>query len=188
MIIVALVVVLGLGGGGAFYLRSAGAATESTTEKSKKKGKGHKKAAAKEEADGEEEEEHEAEDEEEAAEDDSESPHDSLPDDSEVKHVIELQPFIVNLADEDEARYLRLTVSLGVSGGEGGKEEEKPDPLFTTRVRNSLLAMLTTKHSKDVLTSDGKAKLRKELLKAAQAASEEPEVHAIYITDFIVQL
>ena len=30
--------------------------------------------------------------------------------------------------------------------------------------------------------------LRKELLKAAQAASEEPHVQAIYITDFIVQL
>ena len=51
-----------------------------------------------------------------------------------------------------------------------------------------MLAVLTTKKSEDVLSVEGKTKLRKELLEAAQAASEEPHVEAIYITDFIVQL
>lgn len=110
----------------------------------------------------------------------------NLPDDSEVNHVIELQPFIVNLADKGEARYLRMTVSIGLGGEAGGKE--KPDPLFTTRVRNAMLAVLTTKTSDEILTAEGKAALRKELLRAARAAVEEPEIKAIYITDFIVQL
>ena len=108
----------------------------------------------------------------------------SLPEDGEVKQVVELQPFIVNLADENEARYLRMTVSLGV--GESG--EAKPDPLFTTKVRNAMLAVLTSKRSEDVLTPQGKAALRKELLRAARASAREPEVLAVYITDFIVQL
>src|SRR5258708_3705710 len=34
--------------------------------------------------------------------------------DAEIKEVIELQPFIVNLADKNENRYLRMTISLGV--------------------------------------------------------------------------
>ena len=106
------------------------------------------------------------------------------PDDKEVKHVIELQPFIVNLADREGNYYLRLTLSIGV----GESKEEKADPLFTTRVRNAILAVLTTKTSEDVLTPEGKAALRRELLSATRRAVEEPKVHAIYITDLIVQL
>jgi flagellar FliL protein len=109
----------------------------------------------------------------------------SLPDDSKVKEVVELQPYVINLADKDQARYLRLTVSVGI-----GSEEstEKPGPLFTTRVRNAMLALLTTKTSEEVLTVEGKVKLRKELLRVARAASEAPKAQAIYITEFIVQL
>jgi flagellar FliL protein len=109
----------------------------------------------------------------------------SLPEDDEVKSVVELPPFIVNLADMESARYLRMTVSVGI-GEEGG--EEKPDSLFLTRVKNAMLSVLSTKRSSDVLSVEGKQKLREELLQAAQAASAKPKVHAIYITDFIVQL
>lgn len=109
----------------------------------------------------------------------------SLPEDADVKNIVELQPFIVNLADKDDPRYLRTTIILGISGDAG---ESKPDPIFTTRVRNAMLAILTTKTSEELLTVEGKTVLRKELLHAAQAASEEPKVEAIYITDFIVQL
>ena len=103
----------------------------------------------------------------------------------EVSEVVELQPFIINLADENEPRYLRMTVSLGLSA-EGG--EGKADPLFTTKVRNALLNVMTTKRSQDVLTVEGKALLRKQLLIAAREAVSKPRVSAIYITDFIVQL
>lgn len=106
------------------------------------------------------------------------------PDDAEVKKVIELQPFIVNLADTTETRYLRMTISLGV----GESHEEKVDPLFTTRVRNAILATITTKTSDQILTVEGKTELRKEMLHAARATVDEPEIHAIYITDFIVQM
>ncbi len=118
---------------------------------------------------------------------DAESEESPAGDDENVKKIIELQPFIVNLADSDQARYLRLNVSIGI-GGEGEGESEKPDQLFTTRVRSALLAVLSTKTSEEVLSVQGKAKLRKELLKAAQEASEEPRVEAIYITDFIIQM
>jgi len=69
----------------------------------------------------------------------------------------------------------------------GEEGEEKPDPVFTTRVRNAVLAVLMTKSSADVLSAEGKAALRKELLQAIRAAAEEPRVLAIYITELIVQ-
>jgi flagellar FliL protein len=104
--------------------------------------------------------------------------------DAEVTQVIELQPFIVNLADKNESRYLRMTISLGVA--EDG--EHKVDPLFTTRIRNAILATISTQTSEQVLTVEGKAALRNEMLNAARAAASKPEVLTIYITDFIIQM
>jgi len=175
MLIILFVAVLAIGGGGFFYLQRTRAATPSKPEKSKK-------SRAEKSAD----EDSDTDTKESKSKTSAKSSKSlTLPDDSDVKQVIELQPFIVNLADNGEARYLRMTVSLGIGDS---KAAEKPDPLFTTRVRNAMLAVLTTKTSDDVLTVKGKTALRKELLEAAQAAVDEPEVKAIYITDFIVQL
>ena len=181
IIIIAVVLVL-VGGGGLYYWKSRAAAAEENAETSEKDGKSEKKSKSKKPAD---ESEEETEETDKSAKKTS-TLKSALPNDENVKKVIELPPFIVNLADSDNARYLRMTVSLGVGGEEN--ESEKPDTLFMTRVRNAMLAVLSEKKSDEILTTDGKAKLRKELLKAAQAASEEPHVEAIYITDFIVQL
>ena len=180
IIIIAVILILA-GGGGFYYWRSKSAAADENGEVSEKSGKSSsdKKSKAKKSADDPEEEDTEKSKK-------SNSLKAALPNDEDVKKVIELPPFIVNLADTDNARYLRMTVSLGVGGEEGG--EEKPDQLFMTRVRNAMLAVLSEKKSEEILTNEGKTKLRKELLKASQAASEEPHVEAIYITDFIVQL
>ncbi len=181
-IIIIVVVLLLAGGGGFYYWRSKSAVvTDETAEVSETPATEKKSKAKKEPEEPEEEEEEEP-----KPVKKSNSLRTALPKDENVKKVIELPPFIVNLADADQARYLRMTVSLGVGGEEGG--EEKPDQLFMTRVRNAMLAVLGEKTSDEILTVEGKSKLRRELLKAAQAASEEPEVEAIYITDFIVQL
>ncbi len=190
-VIVGLVALLLAGAGGGYYFlsKSSVAAAENKADKDKKK-----KAADKESAESEESEEETAEtakgDEKTGKGEKSVSAKETLkaalPDDSDVKHIVELQPFIINLADSEEARYLRLSVSLGIGGEDGA--EEKPSALFMTRVKNAMLAVLTVKKSSDVLSIEGKSKLRKELLQAAQAASDAPKVEAIYITDFIVQL
>jgi flagellar FliL protein len=194
LLILVAVVVLAVGGGGAFFFLKRGHAGEAETaetekEKEKKPAKEKKKKAEEEE---EEEEETPAEEHAAGEKGKEGTPVKSkfsvkrlnLPDDKDVKKVIELQPFVVNLADRDAQHYLRLTVSIGI----GETKEEKPDPLLITRVRNALLAVLTSKTSEEILTEQGKATLRKELLKAARAAVEEPTIEAIYVTDFIVQM
>ena len=170
LILVFLVVLLaGAGGGGYFYFFRQPADGDETAKESTDKEKKSKSKKSKKSGDEDAEEKSAA---------------DEPTADADVKNVVDLQPFIVNLADTEQARYLRLNVSVGVAGGEG----EKPDQLFVTRVRNAMLAVLSAKSSEEVLSSEGKAKLRRELLKAAQKASAEPEVLAIYITDFIVQM
>lgn len=185
LILIVLVLLLGLGGAGYFFFGRSAEPTEEGEESEVAEApekKPEKKAKKKPAPEPEEEEE-----EEEGPKKKSGSLKGALPKDEDVTKVIELPPFIVNLADTENSRYLRMTVSLGVGGEEGG-EAEKPDQLFMTRVRNAMLAVLADKKSDEILTTEGKGKLRKELLKAAQAASEEPHVTAIYITDFIVQL
>jgi len=190
LLIIIAVVVLAVGGGGAFFFLKRGSAAEGeTTEKEKKPEKGKKKAK-----DEDEEEEEDSAHEEQASTESGKEGKTAkskfsikkldLPDDKDVKKVIELQPFVVNLADREDSRYLRMSVSIGV----GETAEEKPDPILLTRVRNAMLAVLTTKTADEILTPEGKAILRKELLKAARAAIEEPHIEAIYITDFIVQM
>ncbi len=189
LIIIIAVVVLAGGGGGAFFYLKRSKAHEAEAEKAKKDAKEKKAKAAEEEE--EETAEHESEGEGESGTSGKEGKVKSkiakisLPDDSDVKTIIELQPFVVNLADSENTRYLRMSVSLGVGETKG---EEKPDQLLITRVRNAMLALLTTKKSEEVLTPEGKIQLRKDLLRAARAAVEEPKIEAIYITDFIVQL
>ena len=168
-----MAVLLVISGGAGFYFWSKSGSAATNAENAAK----NKKSV---------EDEDEETETEETASNSSKSLKSALPKDKDVKNIIELQPFIVNLADTEQARYLRMTVSLGV-GGEGGKKD-KPEQLFLTRVRNAMLAVLGDKNSEEILSIEGKTNLRKELLKAAQAAADEPEVLAIYITDFIVQL
>ena len=180
IVIIAIAILLAGAGGGFYYWRTTSASAAADTGKKDKK-----KSQADEQSDDTENPSDEKTDK-----NPSDKPGDplknALPNDEDVKKIVELPPFIVNLADTEQARYLRMTVSLGVDGEEGGSE--KPDQLFMTRVRNVMLAVLSDKKSDEILSVEGKTKLRKELLQAAQAASEEPKVQAIYITDFIVQL
>ena len=189
LIIVAVTVLLLSGGGVFFYLQKVKANDENAAVETNKKDKDSKtsKSKAKEEKDDDDEDDEELEEMIATnSEEKSKKPKSLallLPKDKDVKQVIEIQPFILNLADVEESRYLRLAVSIGI----GGETESKPEPLFTARLRNALLAVLMTKTSQEVLSIEGKIALRKELLKAAQRVIKEPEIETIYITELIVQ-
>lgn len=178
IIIVVFVLLAGAGGGGFYYWRNM--SVEAAEKQSKKSG--GKQSQSEKDSDGSDPEADDAKSSVEL----SKPLRNALPEDEDVKKIIELPPFIVNLADTEQARYLRMTVSLGIDSE--GAENEKPNQLFLTRVRNAMLAVLSDKRSDEILSVEGKTKLRKELLEAARAASVDPEVIAIYVTDFIVQL
>ncbi|MFY9227558.1 MAG: flagellar basal body-associated FliL family protein [Blastocatellia bacterium] len=182
LILITIIVLLVAGGGGAFFYITRVKANDNTA-----KGEGSNKEKN---SKSEDEDEDEWEDEDLTAIPDEKSKKSKavallLPKDKAVKHVIELQPFILNLADTDESRYLRLAVSVGLGGDVN--PEEKPNSLFIARLRNALLAVLMTKSSTDVLSIEGKVALRKELLKAAKKVVDQPEIETVYITELIVQ-
>lgn len=105
---------------------------------------------------------------------------------TQVKSVMHLEPFVVNLADPEDNRFLRVGIDLGLettSSAKEGKEAGVP----TSRVRDCILAVLSTWHSDALLAPEGKQKLKDELLHALQDRAPELGAKEVYFTDFLVQ-
>ncbi len=105
-----------------------------------------------------------------------------------VKAVMHLESFVVNLADPEENRFLRVGIDLGLENpvsAKEGKEGEAQVP--TARIRDCILEVLSTWHSDALLAPEGKQKLKDELIKALHARAPELGVKEVYFTDFLVQ-
>ena len=92
-----------------------------------------------------------------------------------------MDPFLVNLADPGQLRYLRVT--LHVETPLKGEEYEKRLP----QLRDSVLSILSSKYFKDILTSEGKNVLREEIKEKMNALLVEMKVRNIYFTEFVIQ-
>jgi flagellar FliL protein len=102
---------------------------------------------------------------------------------------VHLEPFTVNLADLEESHFLRVTIDLGLAHapkGEG-KEGTEDSGFPVARTRDTLLAVLSACKANDLLTPEGKALLKRNLLAALQDKVPEVEAQDIYFTDFLVQ-
>ncbi|MGD9125382.1 MAG: flagellar basal body-associated FliL family protein [Desulfarculaceae bacterium] len=98
--------------------------------------------------------------------------------------VLNLEPFIVNLADPSGKRYLKLTLTVDAKDEKLKKEMEDRMPM----IRDSLLLLLTSKSYADINSVAGKLRLRNEVLKAInRSLGGVGAVHAVYFTEFVVQ-
>lgn len=102
--------------------------------------------------------------------------------------IVPLAHFIVNLADTDRNAYLRVGIDLGVDKPkkkETGGDNKNAMPI--PEVRDAILAVLTTYHSSDLLTPQGKTQLKENLIEALKRKAPGLGVREIYFTDFLVQ-
>jgi len=107
---------------------------------------------------------------------------------SQVKGVLHMEPFVVNLADPEDNRFLRIGIDLGLENplsAKEGKGGEGDVPL--ARIRDCILSVVTTWRSDALLATDGKQKLKDQLLHELRARVPELGVKEIYFTDFLVQ-
>lgn len=81
-------------------------------------------------------------------------------------------------------------------GGHGGGEKAggaAPLPEFMAKreiqIKDTLLRVLSSKKAEDVLTAEGKERLKEELIEGLNeaVALEEPPLTAVYFTEFIIQ-
>jgi len=103
-----------------------------------------------------------------------------------VKGTMALEPFLVNLADTDEVRFVKTTFQLGLA--EETKEGEGKGSVATPAIRDSIISLLSSKRAEQILTPEGKETLRKEIRARVNTISPKLNVLEVYIVDFVVQL
>jgi len=99
--------------------------------------------------------------------------------------MITFEPFVVNLADADASRFLRVTVRLVVDSPERAKEIEK-SAVVLMAARAAILELLTTQTSTTLVTPAGKAALRASIAERVGHGGEV-KVHDVLFSDFVVQ-
>jgi flagellar FliL protein len=100
--------------------------------------------------------------------------------------MVAFEPFLVNLADEGGQAYLRVTLSLLVASEEQAKELETR-LVVRTRFRSSILEVLSTRTSDQLVTPEGKSDLKKAIAERVASLKEPVDVHDVLFTDFVVQ-
>ncbi len=100
-------------------------------------------------------------------------------------HTVHLEGFTVNLSDVEDNHFLRVTIDLGLGHAPKAKDGESEIP--TARVRDAILNVLTAGKADVLITQEGKAQLKKELLAALQQSVPELDVREVYFTEFLVQ-
>jgi len=97
--------------------------------------------------------------------------------------IVDLDPFLVNLADTSETRFAKITVKI---------ESRTPDfsqsmDEHLHQVRDSLLMLISSKRYSDIRTVEGKLELRDNIVERVNAIVGEGQATAAYFTDFVVQ-
>lgn len=136
LIVIALAVLLAAGGGGGwmFYAKSKAAAAEAA---------------------------------EAAANGDDEDTHHAPKKTAKKAHVdkgappvfLPLDPFVVNIADEETERYLQLGITLQLDDAKTGDQVKAYMPV----IRNNILLLVAHKHAAELQTHEGKEKLARQI-------------------------
>ena len=95
----------------------------------------------------------------------------------------DVEPFIVNLSDVQEVRYLKITVKLELESQEASGELTNRIP----QIRDTILVLLTSKDSASIRTTQGKFQLRDEITQRVNSLLPKPAVRTVYFTEFVVQ-
>ncbi len=96
-------------------------------------------------------------------------------------------PFVVNFYDQEQLRFLQVSVELQVRDEQVSQAVEHHLPV----IRNNLVMLFSSQQLADLASREGKEKLRtaalEEIRKVLKDESENPGVQALYFTSFVMQ-
>lgn len=96
---------------------------------------------------------------------------------------LQLDPFLVNLADPGGGHYLKATLTLELENQRAVDWINARLP----RVRDRVLLLLSSKSSEELLSAEGKFRLRDDVLRAVNEVMSDDRATAVYLTEFVVQ-
>lgn len=102
---------------------------------------------------------------------------------ADASAIADLDPFIVNLADSPEIRYLKVTLKVEADGS-GTVEQIKAR---TPQIRDAILVLLTSLDSATARSPQGKHKLREDITERINGLLPKKSVKSTYFTEFVIQ-
>jgi flagellar protein FliL len=100
--------------------------------------------------------------------------------------LVKFQPFVANLADPGGSRFVRATVQLVVESPKLAEEAEK-NPVLLMQARSEILELLAQQTAAELVTPEGKTKLKEAILEHVKESLEEVKVVDVLFSDFVVQ-
>lgn len=98
-------------------------------------------------------------------------------------HLYSLDAMIVNLADTEQSRYLKIKIDLESMGVKPAEEFDKRQ----AQLKDAILTILTSKTYSEISDSKGKVRLKEEIVHKANQLFETFKVKTVYFTEFVVQ-
>jgi flagellar protein FliL len=94
-----------------------------------------------------------------------------------------MDPFIVNLIDNEGERYLKVVMQLELSDQPVADELN----LLKPKVRDNILDLLSAKTYKEMMDPIGKQRLREEIAFRASSYLTKGKILKVYFTEFVIQ-
>ena len=101
----------------------------------------------------------------------------------QIGPMLDLNTFIVNLADEGVQRFLKTSISVEMSAAEALEEATTRMP----QIKDYIVTLLPTKKSAELLSAEGKQVLRNQLTEGLNRFLTKGKINALYFTDFVIQ-
>ncbi len=95
----------------------------------------------------------------------------------------ELSPFVVNLADPQARHFLKASISLELKDDESAELVDKLKP----RIRNDILMLFSSQTMEDIISQEGKVRLRDEIIARVSHILGPGRLKNVYFTQFVVQ-
>ncbi len=96
---------------------------------------------------------------------------------------LQLNPFVVNLADPTGRRYIRVKIALELKDEQTLSEANDRIP----QINDTIIMVLSSKTVEEVLAPEGKAELRFEIMNKLNQLLGPGKVRGVYFTQFVVQ-
>ena len=102
---------------------------------------------------------------------------------TEVGVMWELQPFVVNLADPKAKHFLKASITLELKDDQAKELAQKLLP----RIRNDILMLLTSQTLEDVISIEGKVRLKDEITARLNRILGPGKLLNVYFSQFVIQ-
>lgn len=97
--------------------------------------------------------------------------------------MIKLEPFLTNLADENQTSYIKVSISLELKAGTDPAEIKQ----YMPQIRNAVIMILNSKTTQDIKNPSGIVSLRHQIARSLNQVLGEGSVTGVYFNSYLVQ-